>query len=450
MAMFTRRLLQRMLDHLAGHLPAEARIKLAHELNRQSTSALGFEWETALLFAFCHIGKVEYEASSTGGSKPDITFVEDGQNSISFAADIATISDDGLEEDNPAADLSRALMGLRKKYGLPGSTHCTIGGEAMGKCFDDRKMRLKLPPRHKIGELLKKHVAPEFKRARDEKLPTVIVTINEPGIEVAIRYDATQRYGGLSYPSFRETYSLTRNPVYSKLKAKAKQLKASGLSHSFGIFLCDGDCALLKRTQKAPTSFSIADIIREFFRQTTSVSFICILTFPLEFPAPFFGAPKRLQIDLQLYTNQRANRLMDKNALRSTICRALTHVPAPLATAHDALHWIKTSDPNEGIPIHNLTHGGSLMSSTLKISARKIQELPAGRMTPQQFFDDYARPNSPFENPFVMALKQGLTIQSVTLIKVPDADDDFLEFHFAPDAAISKFEPNKNRPVQQA
>jgi hypothetical protein len=85
MAMFARRSLQRMLDHLAAHLPAEARMKLAHELNRRSTSALGFEWETMLLFAFCHIGKVEYEASSTGGSKPDITFVEEAQNPISFS-----------------------------------------------------------------------------------------------------------------------------------------------------------------------------------------------------------------------------------------------------------------------------------------------------------------------------------------------------------------------------
>jgi hypothetical protein len=50
MAMFVHRLLQNMLDHLAAHLPLEAREKLARELNRQSSSALGFEWEAALLF----------------------------------------------------------------------------------------------------------------------------------------------------------------------------------------------------------------------------------------------------------------------------------------------------------------------------------------------------------------------------------------------------------------
>jgi hypothetical protein len=33
---------------------------------------------------------------------------------------------------------------------------------------------------------------------------------------------------------------------------------------------------------------------------------------------------------------------------------------------------------------------------------------------------------------------------SVALTKMPNADDDFLEFQFGPDVAIRKFEPNKN------
>ncbi len=75
----------------------------------------------------------------------------------------------------------------------------------------------------------------------------------------------------------------------------------------------------------------------------------------------------------------------------------------------------------------------------IKISARKIQELLAGRMTPGQLFSEYGRPDSPFENPFSMMLKRGLTIQSVSLTRVPEADDDLLEFRFGPDAAIRKF-----------
>jgi len=63
---------------------------------------LGFEWETALLFVFSHIGKVQYEAGPSPGSRPDITFVEESDKPIRFTADIATVSYYGLESENPA------------------------------------------------------------------------------------------------------------------------------------------------------------------------------------------------------------------------------------------------------------------------------------------------------------------------------------------------------------
>lgn len=203
MAMFTRRALQRMLDHLAAHLPLEAREKLAHEMNRQTGSPLGYEWEAALLFGFSHIGKIEYEAPTSTGSHPDITFAEASNTPISFTADIATVSDEGLEDENPTARFSIALSRLRQKYKLSGSTHFNIKGEATGPQFRDRKMRLKLPAGgHQVEKMLEKHLAPMFKRIREENLPTASIAINEAGVEVTVRYNANQRYGGGSYPSY--------------------------------------------------------------------------------------------------------------------------------------------------------------------------------------------------------------------------------------------------------
>jgi hypothetical protein len=183
MAIFTRRVLQTMLDHLEVHLPIEAREKLAHELNRQSSSALGFEWETALLFGFSKIGKVDYEAPSSQGSRPDITFIERSEAPTCFTADVATVSDDGLEDENPAMRLSIALTRLKRKYELSGSTNYTIKGEATGPHFRNRKMRLKLPPGPEIEKMLEEHVVPMLKRIQEEKLPTASIAINEPGIE---------------------------------------------------------------------------------------------------------------------------------------------------------------------------------------------------------------------------------------------------------------------------
>jgi hypothetical protein len=439
MAMFTRRALQSMLDHLAAHLPLEARNKLVRELDRQSSSALGFEWETALLFGFSHVGQIDYEVPSPQGSRPDMTFVEEAETPIRFTADIATVSDDGLEDENPAMRLSLALTRLKYKYKLPGSTHYTIKGDAIGSDYRNRKMRLALPPGPGIEKMLEKHVAPMFKRVQEETLPTASVAIDEPGVKVTVRYDANQRYGGGSYPSYTAAYSLMRNPVYTSLKGKARQLKKSGPAGAFGIFLCDGGCALLKNKQRHPEAVSVDQVVKEFFRQNSSISFVVILIIPPASSTAFAELVKKLRITGDVHVNPRAKNVLNPAALLALINRTLSHLPPASATAQDALHWIANADAHEGTPIHTLIQGGSM----IKMSARKIQELLAGRMTPEQFFSDHGPPGSPTENPFSRMLKQGMTIQSVNLTRVPEADDDLMEFQFGPDAAIRKFVAGK-------
>ena len=435
MAMFARRVLQTMLDHLVVHLPIEARKKLVHELNRQASSALGFEWETTLLFGFSHIGKIDYEAPSPQGSRADMTFVEDSKAAIRFTADIATVSDNGLEDENPAMRFSVALTRLKHKYKLAGSTHYTIKGEAIGSDYRNRKMRLALPPGPEIEKMLETHVAPMFKRVQEEKLSTASVAIDEPGVKVTVRYDANQRYGGGSYPSYTAAYSLTRNPVYTSLKAKARQLKKSGPASAFGIFLCDGGCALLKNKQRHPEAASVHQVVEEFFRQNSSISFVVVLAVPPASATTFAEVVKKLRTTGDVYVNPRAKSVLNSDALLALFNRALSHLPPPSATPQDALYWIANADAHEGTPIHTLTQGGGM----IKMSARKIQEVLAGRMTPEQFFSDYGPPGSSSENPFARMLKQGMTIQSVSLTRVPEVDDDLLEFRFGPDAAIRKF-----------
>jgi hypothetical protein len=438
MAMFARRVLQTMLDHLAGHLPFEARKKLAHELNRQSSSALGFEWETALLFSFSHIGKIDYEVPSSQGSRPDITFTEDSATPLRFTADITTVSDDGLEDANPAMRFSMALSRLRQKYELPGSTHFTIKGEATGRRFRDRKMHLKLPPGAKIEQMLKEHVEPMFKRIREEKRTTDSVAINEPGVDVVVTYNANQRYGGGGYPAYTAAYSLTRNPVYTSLKAKIAQLKKSTLTGSLGIFLCDGGCALLKNTQNYAAAVSIDQVVGEFFRQNSSLSFVAILTFPALPSINFAGVVSETRVSCRVYSNPQAKCPLNAELLVSLFNKGLTHLPAASAKPHEALHWLAHSRAHEGRPIGSMSHGATLMSQSLKISARTIQEMLAGRITPEQLFSKYARRDEAFENPFLKALNQGFTIESVKLTRVPTMDDDLLEFEFSPDAAIRR------------
>lgn len=179
---------------LEARLTLKAREKIARELNRHSRSALGFEWEIALLFGLSRIGKVEYEAGSFGESQPDITFIEDAASPISFTADVTTVSDQGLEKQNPTDRFSMAVMRLRQKYKLSGATDVRIEGQAMGPHFRDRKMRVDLPPASQVEALVAKHVGPMFERVRNENLATGSVTISEPGVKATVKYDANQRF----------------------------------------------------------------------------------------------------------------------------------------------------------------------------------------------------------------------------------------------------------------
>jgi hypothetical protein len=180
MAMFARRTLQRFLAALAEHLPVAARQKLAHELDRRSASALGFEWETALLYALNRIGQIEYEIPYIDGSRrPDIRFYETDGESICFAADVATVSDEGLEAENPVMRFSMALhrLRLRDRYNLPGVFHYDIKGEAIGPHYRDRKMRLKLPKRADMDRFLRGYGDSAFNSKRLQEANWISVTV---------------------------------------------------------------------------------------------------------------------------------------------------------------------------------------------------------------------------------------------------------------------------------
>jgi hypothetical protein len=115
-----------------------------------------------------------------------------------------------------------------------------------------------------------------------------------------------------------------------------------------------------------------------------------------------------------------------------------------VATPHDALHFLAHAKAHEGNTINVITHGGNFMSQAVKLSARKVQELLAGKITVEQLFSGYQHADSKFENPFLRALKSGLTIESATVTRVPDADDDLVEICFGPpDPAITKFVVSK-------
>lgn len=439
MAMFARRSLQRLLDDLKEKLSPEARAKLAHGLNQNEVPALGYEWELALLFALGQSGTITYESDTHGGpSRPDIAFAEAG-GPIRFVADVTTVSDAGLEEENPVMRFSQSLHKLKRKYHLPGSLDYRVPGVTDGPSPHKQKTRLKLPRLSDLDAFLAEHVGPWFRQLAEEKQARATIQVNERGVAFSLAYDESERYSGGGYPAYTAAQSRTQNPVFAALKAKAAQLKKSGATDPCGIFLCDGGCALLSKPGRQMQQVGLDETIAEFFRQHSSVAFVVVLVFPPTRMEAFTGVFKELKITGRLYSNPRGANTLPEQALIALINRGLAQLPQPVATPRDALHWISRARGHEGQTHANIQYSGGLMTGSVKLSARQIQEVLAGRKTAQELFEQFDHAGRPFQNPFETALRQGLTMEAVSLTKQADADDDLFEVRFGlADPAISK------------
>jgi hypothetical protein len=120
-------------------------------------------------------------------------------------------------------------------------------------------------------------------------------------------------------------------------------------------------------------------------------------------------------------------------------------LPSPVATPRDAVYWIDRSERYYGKTIDVCVTRGGLMTQSVKMSARKIQQILSGKITADQLFADYARPGEAIDNPFARALKMGLTIEAVQFTKIQDKDDDEVEIVFGlPDPAVSKFKTGRS------
>ena len=224
---FARRSIQRFIDRLSETLPQATVERLVRNLNQNNHASLGFEWEVVVLFTLDRLGEIDYEFDHGGESLPDVTFRLSGQETVCFVADVATVSDRGREEENPIRMLSDFLHEKARALGMPGGFQYRVEGDQTGKRFGDRKVKLAMPHHKKLRVFLEKHVTPRLREIKETGLDEAEIPISEPyRILITYRKDATVSWG--SHPSYTAAYSLTKNPVYTSLKGKAKQLSRSG------------------------------------------------------------------------------------------------------------------------------------------------------------------------------------------------------------------------------
>jgi hypothetical protein len=113
----------------------------------------------------------------------------------------------------------------------------------------------------------------------------------------------------------------------------------------------------------------------------------------------------------------------------------LATLPEPIQTPRNAT--IRLREQGFG---PDMIGGYEMSDRRVRISVRALQRLLAGKIDYREFSEahSWGEPARP-ANPFLAALAQGKMIVNSAIVKEANKDDDWIEFEFDADAAVSKF-----------
>jgi hypothetical protein len=425
MTLFARRTLQRILSENASFLTRKQVSGISKRLNNPTDeNYLSTEWEQAILNAASNFGLVQHEPK-LGSSRPDLVF-RSNTGGLEFVADVTTLSDQTFHKLNPVEAFAEEF---RRRVT---ESKWLAGG------FDVRVDALTKTIRRGLAEGIRLKLPQPVKWDQEIFTPRFFAFVGEVQHQpeqrhqfdavsaitgVHIRYEPKRRgFQGGSHLSFTLATDVERNLVYNALRSKRGQIKRAKYEGMMGVFLCDGGCQMVS-SHRTHSSFGIDEIIRHFFSQFDSISFVVVFGVRESNSRPY------IQTTLHLDPKQRGTDFSELKQVVDGIHRSL---PTPEWSASNARDRVKAGDLS-GRYLGTLTSGGAV-----KMSARELLEILAGVKTVVEFEKDYRL--DPGTNPFRKMLAEGRLITKVTVEHVDEKDDDAVTIEFGkPDAAIARF-----------
>ncbi len=438
MALFSRRDIQAAIDYVGDSISALQWKCIIGNLNGHSpVQCIAAEWEAVLLAAFRRQGRVEYERDFGGDCKPDLFFQMGDSGTLEFAADITTVSDADAHTRNPFEEFSSAIWRSLHRLGCPpAGLYLDVKHEEIGK-YGDQKIRLCLPEKGEIDAFVKSEVKPFLTNIAKEPHKAALHTYNKNGIRFDIRYDpADKRFSGGGHLAYTVPYSLRRNPLYHALKDKSAQLSKSTYSGPRGIIVCDGDSDSLKEQNSGSGACGRGRIIQPFLRSHTSVFFVLVLRIEEVHRVLQFG--EKVQIAPKVYWNACPRTFVEQ--MTEILRRAVRGLPSPESSPGNALRWLRSPKGSTG----RLLGSTSMQGNTIKISARSLTELLAGKVEVQDFLQNHGlKPIDPGDHAFPFfenQIQRGNTLKNAFVEREENKDDDWLVLEYdGPDAANSRY-----------
>lgn len=425
---FARRAIQKRIDTLRDILGQKPTTDLVARLNRPGTDRLAAMWEVVILSGLAKHGKLAHEAELQSGKRPDIHF-DNGK--VIFTADIACVSDRGLDDKNPFWELMALLAAVQRKLRLPaGGLDLRVSGKEEW-ADGTRRTTLRLPPRKRLQDFVQQQILPELRAQMKEGVNPLRVTIDELGLDLTINTAGAEFTTG-GFSPYSTPTKIDENPLYSALREKAKK-QLRGIEGISGIIVGDGDCTALSCDHLGSKFYRPEEIAHDILRQYSSVDFVLMIAIQ-EVNIGGVSRPVPKPILVTRHDDQTRQDLVE------VFNKMLSELPIAVNTA---VNGAKRAMEN-GYGLGN--HGGYRMTShKISVSARELMEVLAGTRT----FDDtdfkVARRGDSARGDlcraFATALAEGrLPAQVIVLPSTDDDNDTWVEFELGePDVAISPF-----------
>lgn len=427
MAIFSRRTLQRLIFENSEFLRRSQTRDHLRRLNKSDEFFLDAEWEVVLLNAFSKVGKVVHERKFNNGPTPDILFTSLTDPNQTFLAEIATVSDRGLNELYPVEALQDRLIEIAQQHNIyPNYLQVHIGGHNARK-FDASKPEIKIPTRLNFDKVIFNEAFQEFiNEIKMSPATQRSYRVWDQHTAILIIYNPNERYSATTHPSYTQIQSLVQNTVYNRLEEKAGKLARTNYEGPLAVILCDGGCSLLK-TKNNWESYGLGDVIRYFLRSHPYIGFVLIFTIDH-------------QIDYRPPNTVKSILYRDESfsAVGNEILKSLDILneafPLPERDGLNAVYLLKGSRPHEGDSFYGKFN---VSDNKIRISSRAVLELLAGRVTQENFFWVHhfiSRRNELFPpiNPFEIKLKQGRVITGIEVEPgAAEQDDDWLVIKFS-------------------
>jgi hypothetical protein len=442
MPIFGRRQLQHTFDDLG---PWFSEFKAKDLLNRLENvdpdQALPAEYELALTWGVSRTASLEIDRR-IGGRTPDI-YSADFLLGGPIVADVAAISDDALSDESVMMRarniINNKCNGILK--GAGNHLHYTFREES-GYSPADRhsKGRKRYFRRRRITEEFNMDSALETALSKwlSGGPPHQALQWQGEHIDVVIVWQGSvhpQSSVFCTMPS--EAHDLKDNPLYRVLKTKQRQLKGAPEGVRRVILLGDAGCSLLRNIRPIGPMFDTVSgqqVIQSFFADpVNTIDFVIVFTPKHLHESSYVSSnnPRIWQFDVFYRCSQLPEAEFDR-------FRALAEaLPSPYLDGYQARSWHQQGmfDPKGRGHYLPLEWSEGPRHATMRLSARALQELIAGRLSKEEF--ELCTTGKP--NLFALQLAQGRTISSVRFEpKGTNEDDDYVVFEFSDDPAAAK------------